>query len=75
MPPRVVHGPAQAGGFGSFVESIPPITRFFAGSIFVCALGHYLKILNPYSIALFWPQVYKNYQVCERGTAWRMQLH
>jgi hypothetical protein len=87
MPPRVVHGPNQAGGLQSFLESMPPITRAFAGAIFACALGHYVGIINPASLALMWPQVYNNYHVrawgrreegaagCAAGTALRCAVH
>jgi len=70
MPPRIVNGPAQTGGLGAFLESIPPITRFFAGSIFCCALAAYLKLLNPFNMALMWPQVYTNYHVSCEGVRW-----
>lgn len=63
MPPRVV-GAGQAGnGLGAFVESLPPITRFLAGTIFALALAHYLGLINPYNLALMWPQIYKQYHV------------
>jgi hypothetical protein len=63
MPPRIINGPAQAGGLGSFIESIPPITRAFAGTIFCLALGAYVQLINPYSLALIWPQVTQHYHV------------
>jgi hypothetical protein len=67
MPPRVVHGPAQTGGLGAFLESIPPITRAWAGVIFASATAHYLQLLNPGSVALIWPQVTQNYHVSGWG--------
>ncbi|GBF93961.1 derlin [Raphidocelis subcapitata] len=63
MPPRVVHGPNQTGGLGAFIESIPPITRVWAGTIFACATAHYLQLLHPGSLALVWPQITQNYHV------------
>lgn len=68
MPPRVVHGPNQAGGLGAFVESLPPVTRFMAGTIFAVSLGMYVGLVHPATLALFWPAITKNYQVgaCER---------
>ncbi|KAI8465337.1 MAG: Der1-like family-domain-containing protein, partial [Monoraphidium minutum] len=62
MPPRVVNA-NQTGGFQSFLEGIPPITRAFAGSIFVLALSFYLGLIDWQMLAMGWPMVYRKYQV------------
>lgn len=63
MPPRIVGAAQAGGGVANFLDSIPPITRAMAVAIFASALGAYLGVLNPFSIALIWPQITKSYHV------------
>jgi hypothetical protein len=62
MPPRVVNT-NQVGGFGAFVEGIPPITRAFAGAMFACAAAVYVRAVNPYALALSWPLILRKFQL------------
>lgn len=63
MPPRVMGAQEAGNGFQNFIESMPPITRAFAGTVFCGAAATYVGILNPFVVALVWPAVLQKYQV------------
>jgi hypothetical protein len=47
----------------NWYQSLPPITRFLATACFLTSLGCYVGILKPWSLAVLWDPIFKQYEV------------
>lgn len=63
MPPRIQNVNAAGTGVGAWFESLPPITRTYAASLFIVTLLWRLGFVNVMWIALLWPRVATHFEV------------
>ncbi|KAG2453542.1 hypothetical protein HYH02_001761 [Chlamydomonas schloesseri] len=63
MPPRIQNVNAAGTGVGAWFESLPPITRTYAASLFIVTLVWRFGFVNIMWFALSWPRVATHFEV------------
>lgn len=54
----------RTDGATAWFEGLPPVTKLYMCTILAFTLATTLGLVNPYYLALLWPQVLKKFEVC-----------